>query len=141
MKNLRDRSYLEMAYSLARKAKGWTSPNPYVGAVIVKNRAIIGSGYHKGPGQPHAEIVALQKAGPSHHNSTIYLTLEPCIHWGRTPPCIESLLKFRPKRVVISSPYQNKTQIFRGPNWRRHPNTSLQNNLALPASIIPENQL
>ena len=107
MKNLKDRSYLEMAYSLARKAKGWTSPNPYVGAVIVKNRTIVGSGYHKGPGQPHAEIVALQKAGPSHHNSTIYLTLEPCIHWGRTPPCIESLLKFQPKRVVISAPDRN----------------------------------
>jgi diaminohydroxyphosphoribosylaminopyrimidine deaminase/5-amino-6-(5-phosphoribosylamino)uracil reductase len=107
MKNLRDISYLEMAYSLAQKAKGWTSPNPYVGAVIVKNRAIIGSGYHKGPGQPHAEIVALQKAGPLHHNSTIYLTLEPCIHWGRTPPCIESLLKSHPKRVVISAPDQN----------------------------------
>lgn len=107
MNNLRDRAYMEMAYSLAQKAKGWTSPNPYVGAVIVKNRTIIGSGYHKGPGQPHAEIVALQKAGPFHHNSTIYLTLEPCIHWGRTPPCIESLLKFQPKRVVISAPDQN----------------------------------
>jgi diaminohydroxyphosphoribosylaminopyrimidine deaminase/5-amino-6-(5-phosphoribosylamino)uracil reductase len=107
MNNLRDRTYLEMAYSLAQKAKGWTSPNPYVGAVIVKNRTILGSGYHKGPGQPHAEIVALQKAGPFHRNSTIYLTLEPCIHWGRTPPCIESLLKFQPTRVVISAPDQN----------------------------------
>jgi len=107
MKNLRDISYLEMAYSLAQKAKGWTSPNPYVGAVIVKNRAIVGSGYHRGPGQPHAEIVALQKAGPSHHNATIYLTLEPCIHWGRTPPCIESLLKSQPNRVVISAPDRN----------------------------------
>ncbi len=107
MISLRDRSYLEMAYSLAQKAKGWTSPNPYVGAVIVKNRSIIGSGYHKGPGQAHAEVVALQKAGPSQFNSTIYLTLEPCIHWGRTPPCIESLLKSKPQRVVISAPDQN----------------------------------
>ncbi len=103
MNKLRDIAYLEMAYSLAQKAKGWTSPNPYVGAVIVKNGAIIGFGYHKGPGQPHAEIVALQKAGPSAHYSTIYLTLEPCIHWGRTPPCIEVLLKCKPKRVVISA--------------------------------------
>ncbi len=107
MNNIRDRSYLEMAYSLAQKAKGWTSPNPYVGAVIVKNGTIVGSGYHKGPGQPHAEIVALQKAGPSQYKSTIYLTLEPCIHWGRTPPCIESLLKSKPRRVVISAPDQN----------------------------------
>jgi len=103
MNKLRDIAYLEMAYSLAQKAKGWTSPNPYVGAVIVKNGAIIGFGYHKGPGQPHAEIVALQKAGSSSHHSTIYLTLEPCIHWGRTPPCIEVLLKNKPKRVVISA--------------------------------------
>ena len=103
MNNLKDRSYLEMAYSLAQKARGWTSPNPYVGAVI----AIIGSGYHKGPGQQHAEIVALQKAGPLCYNSTLYLTLEPCIHWGRTPPCIESLLKSHLKRVVISAPDQN----------------------------------
>lgn len=107
MNNVTDRTYLEMAFSLAQKAKGWTSPNPYVGAVIVKNRIIVGSGYHKGPGQPHAEIVALQNAGPSLFNSTIYLTLEPCIHWGRTPPCIESLLKSRPHRVVISAPDQN----------------------------------
>jgi diaminohydroxyphosphoribosylaminopyrimidine deaminase/5-amino-6-(5-phosphoribosylamino)uracil reductase len=107
MKNIADRSYLEMAYSLAQKAKGWTSPNPYVGAVIVKNGVIVGSGYHKGPGQPHAEILALQKSGSSIHNSTIYLTLEPCIHWGRTPPCIDSLLKSQPKRVVISAPDHN----------------------------------
>lgn len=103
MNKLIDKAYIEMAYSLALKAKGWTSPNPYVGAVIVKKGVLIGFGYHKGPGQPHAEIVALQKAGPSTHRSTIYLTLEPCIHWGRTPPCIEALLKCKPKRVVISA--------------------------------------
>ena len=103
MNKIRDKAYIEMAYSLAQKAKGWTSPNPYVGAVIVKNGVLLGFGYHKGPGQPHAEIVALQKAGPSPHHSTIYLTLEPCIHWGRTPPCIEALLKNKPKRVVISA--------------------------------------
>ncbi len=103
MNKLRDKAYIEMAYSLALKAKGWTSPNPYVGAVIVKNSVLLGVGYHKGPGQPHAEIVALQKAGPATRQSTIYLTLEPCIHWGRTPPCIEALLKCKPKRVVISA--------------------------------------
>lgn len=103
MNTFEDKTYLEMAFSLAQKAKGWTSPNPYVGAVIVKNKTIVGSGYHKGPGQPHAEIMALEEAGPSSLNSTIYLTLEPCIHWGRTPPCIESLLKHKPKKVIVSS--------------------------------------
>ena len=103
MKDLKDRAYLEMAYTLAEKAKGWASPNPYVGAVIVKNNIIVGHGYHEKPGQPHAEVVALQKTGPLSRNSTVYVTLEPCVHWGRTPPCVEALLEARPKRVVISA--------------------------------------
>lgn len=103
MKNLKDISCLQMAYSLAEKAKGWASPNPYVGAVIEKRGIIVGYGYHEKPGKPHAELVALQKAGALSRNSTAYITLEPCVHWGRTPPCVESLLEARPKRVVISA--------------------------------------
>jgi len=103
MKNFKDISYLQMAYSLAEKAKGWASPNPYVGAVIVKKGIIVGYGYHEKPGKPHAELIALQKAGTLSRNSTAYITLEPCVHWGRTPPCVESLLQARPKRVVISA--------------------------------------
>ena len=102
MSYLEDKTHLEMAYSLAQKANGWASPNPLVGAVIVKNKTIIGLGYHKGPGQPHAEMLALQNARSSPKGSTIYLTLEPCTHWGRTPPCIDALLNVRPKRVIIS---------------------------------------
>ena len=98
----KDKAYLEMAYGLAQKAKGWVSPNPYVGAVIVKQGAIIGHGYHAGPGQPHAETIALQRAGTAARGSTLYLTLEPCTHWGRTPPCIDSVLAAKPKRVVVS---------------------------------------
>ncbi len=103
MKDLKDRAYLEMAYTLAEKAKGWASPNPYVGAVLVKNNSIVGYGYHEKPGQSHAEAVALQRAGDLSRNSTAYITLEPCVHWGRTPPCVETLLEARPKRVVISA--------------------------------------
>ncbi|MEE9390267.1 MAG: bifunctional diaminohydroxyphosphoribosylaminopyrimidine deaminase/5-amino-6-(5-phosphoribosylamino)uracil reductase RibD [Candidatus Aminicenantaceae bacterium] len=103
MKNHKDISYLQMAYSLAEKAKGWASPNPYVGAVIVKRGIIVGYGYHEKPGKPHAELIALQKAGTLSRNSTAYITLEPCVHWGRTPPCVESLLQARHKRVVISA--------------------------------------
>ncbi|MGD2294821.1 MAG: bifunctional diaminohydroxyphosphoribosylaminopyrimidine deaminase/5-amino-6-(5-phosphoribosylamino)uracil reductase RibD [Candidatus Aminicenantes bacterium] len=114
MSILKDRSYLEMAYGLAQKAKGWASPNPYVGAVIVKNETIIGFGFHEGPGQPHAEINALQKAGASVLSSTVYLTLEPCTHWGRTPPCIDSLLQARPKRVVVSDFDPNPLVFQRG---------------------------
>jgi diaminohydroxyphosphoribosylaminopyrimidine deaminase/5-amino-6-(5-phosphoribosylamino)uracil reductase len=92
-----------MAYGLAEQAKGWASPNPLVGAVIVKGDAIVGSGYHKKPGQPHAEIVALQGAGGRAKNGTMYITLEPCIHWGRTPPCVDSIIQAGIKRVVVSS--------------------------------------
>ena len=103
MKNYKDISHLQMAYSLAEKAKGWASPNPYVGAVIVKRGIIVGYGYHEKPGKPHAELIALQKAGTLSRNSTAYITLEPCVHWGRTPPCVESLLQARLKRIVISA--------------------------------------
>jgi diaminohydroxyphosphoribosylaminopyrimidine deaminase/5-amino-6-(5-phosphoribosylamino)uracil reductase len=102
-KLLKDISYLQMAYGLAEKAKGWASPNPLVGAVIVKGDTIIGFGYHKKPGQPHAEVIALQKAGLKAKHSTAYITLEPCIHWGRTPPCVKSILQAGIKRVVVSS--------------------------------------
>jgi len=103
MKNLKDIFYLQMAYALAEKAKGWVSPNPYVGAVIVRRDVIIGHGYHERPGQPHAEAVALRRAGSLSRNSTAYITLEPCVHWGKTPPCVEAILQARLKRVVISA--------------------------------------
>jgi len=102
MKNFKDIFYLQMAYGLAEKAIGWASPNPYVGAVIVKKDVIVGNGYHERPGKPHAEVIALQKAGSLARNSAAYINLEPCVHWGKTPPCIEALLQARIGRVVIS---------------------------------------
>ncbi len=103
MKNLKDIFYLQMAYALAEKAKGWASPNPYVGTVIVHKDMIVGHGYHAKPGQLHAEALALQRAGPLSRNSTAYITLEPCVHWGKTPPCTEAILQARLKRVIISA--------------------------------------
>ncbi len=103
MTEIKDIAYLEMAYGLAEKARGWASPNPYVGAVVVRRDAIIGWGYHERPGKPHAEAVALERAGPSARGSTLYITLEPCVHWGRTPPCADAVIKAGPKRVVVSS--------------------------------------
>jgi diaminohydroxyphosphoribosylaminopyrimidine deaminase/5-amino-6-(5-phosphoribosylamino)uracil reductase len=103
MNTNKDLVFLEMAYGLAEKAMGWSSPNPYVGAVIVKNGTIIGTGYHEKPGKPHAEIIALQKAGLQARNATAYITLEPCVHWGRTPPCVGSLIQAGVKRAVISA--------------------------------------
>lgn len=98
-----DLAYMEMAYSLAEKARGRTSPNPCVGAVLVKKNKIVGWGFHQEAGQPHAEIVALERAGDRAQGATLYLTLEPCLHWGRTPPCVDRLLGSGLKRVVISS--------------------------------------
>jgi diaminohydroxyphosphoribosylaminopyrimidine deaminase/5-amino-6-(5-phosphoribosylamino)uracil reductase len=103
MTDLKDIAYLEMAYGLAEKARGWASPNPYVGAVVVRRDAIIGYGYHERPGKPHAEAVALERAGRPAGGSTLYITLEPCVHWGRTPPCADAVVRAGPKRVVVSS--------------------------------------
>ena len=100
---LKDISYLRMAFGLAEKAKGWASPNPLVGAVIIKGDAIVGFGHHQKPGQAHAEIIALRRAGNKAKNGTMYISLEPCIHWGRTPPCVDSILQAGIKRVVVSS--------------------------------------
>jgi diaminohydroxyphosphoribosylaminopyrimidine deaminase/5-amino-6-(5-phosphoribosylamino)uracil reductase len=98
-----DLAYMEMAYGLADKARGRSSPNPLVGSVIVRDGKIVGCGYHEEAGKPHAEIMALRQAGRRAEGATIYLTLEPCVHWGRTPPCVTSLLAARLKRAVISS--------------------------------------
>ena len=98
-----DAAYMEMAYGLAEKAAGRTSPNPCVGAVIVRKGRIVGHGFHEAAGQPHAEIVALRRAGGRAKGATLYVTLEPCVHWGRTPPCIDAVLEAGIRRVVIST--------------------------------------
>jgi diaminohydroxyphosphoribosylaminopyrimidine deaminase/5-amino-6-(5-phosphoribosylamino)uracil reductase len=85
--------YMERALSLARMAVGNTSPNPAVGAVIVKDELIVGEGYTQPPGSDHAEIVALKQAGDSGKGATMYVTLEPCCFTGRTPPCTEAIIE------------------------------------------------
>lgn len=102
MNDLKDRAYMEMAFALAEKARGRTSPNPCVGAVIVRNGMLVGWGFHARSGQPHAEIVALDRAGPQAAGATAYITLEPCAHRGRTPPCVDRLIREGIERVVIS---------------------------------------
>jgi diaminohydroxyphosphoribosylaminopyrimidine deaminase/5-amino-6-(5-phosphoribosylamino)uracil reductase len=96
-----DRKYMMRAIELAEKGIGMTSPNPIVGAVIVKNGQIVGEGYHQAAGLPHAEINAIRNARVSLNGSTMYVTLEPCVHYGRTPPCVEAIVKSGIKRVVI----------------------------------------
>jgi diaminohydroxyphosphoribosylaminopyrimidine deaminase/5-amino-6-(5-phosphoribosylamino)uracil reductase len=98
-----DEKYMRMALSLAEKARGRTSPNPMVGAVVVKNGHVVGRGYHRKAGEPHAEAIALKRAGSAAKNATLYVTLEPCSHTGkRTPPCTPLVIQSGVKRVVIA---------------------------------------
>ncbi|OGX17100.1 MAG: riboflavin biosynthesis protein RibD [Omnitrophica WOR_2 bacterium RBG_13_44_8b] len=93
--------YMDLAIRLALKAKGKTSPNPAVGALVVKNGRIIGKGFHEKAGLAHAEIIALDEAGKNAKRATLYVTLEPCAHFGRTPPCADRIIKSGVKQVVI----------------------------------------
>ena len=95
-----DERYMLLALRLARKGLGRTSPNPMVGAVVVKGNAIVGRGYHHRAGEPHAEILALRQAGMKARGATLYLNLEPCDHFGRTPPCTRGIRKAGIARVV-----------------------------------------
>lgn len=97
----KDILFMKKALALAKKGRGMTSPNPLVGAVVVKNDVIIGQGYHKKAGDPHAEVIALRNAGTRAKGSTLYVNLEPCCHHGKTPPCTDSIIKNNIKRVVI----------------------------------------
>jgi len=103
MKKSDDIRYMQRALELATRACGRTNPNPVVGAVIVKDGKIIGEGYHKKAGTPHAEIHALNDAGDEARGATIYVSLEPCSHFGRTPPCAHALVKAGIKRAVIAT--------------------------------------
>lgn len=96
-------NFMRIALNLAKKGIGKTSPNPAVGAVVVKNGNITGRGYHKKAGLPHAEIVALEEAGRGAKGADLYVTLEPCVHFGRTPPCADAILMAGIKRVVIGA--------------------------------------
>ncbi len=93
-------NFMIRALELAADAYGQTSPNPLVGAVVVKNGKIIGEGYHKKAGGPHAEVVALRKAGGRAKGADLYVTLEPCCHYGRTPPCTDLIIKVGVSRVI-----------------------------------------
>lgn len=98
-----DEEYMKLALKLARRGLGWTSPNPVVGAVLVKDSQIISQGYHRCFGGNHAEIDALRKAITDPAGAMLYVTLEPCCHHGKTPPCVEAIIKNNIKKVIIGS--------------------------------------
>lgn len=95
--------YMWMAIELAKKGAGAVNPNPMVGAVVVKNGEVIGRGYHKFFGGPHAEVYALEEAGEKAEGATIYVTLEPCSHYGKTPPCAKKIIDMGIKKCFIGS--------------------------------------
>ncbi|SUC29884.1 Riboflavin biosynthesis protein RibD [Providencia rettgeri] len=109
-----DNMYMARAFELARKGRFTTSPNPNVGCVIVRDGAIVGEGYHQKAGEPHAEVHALRMAGEKAQGATAYVTLEPCSHHGRTPPCAEALINAGVSRVVAAMQDPNPQVAGRG---------------------------
>lgn len=109
-----DQKWMRLALRLARKGLGRTSPNPNVGAVIVKNGRLIGKGYHRQFGGPHAEVFALQEAGQAARGATMYVTLEPCSHQGKTPPCADRIIAEGIARVVVATEDPNPLVNGRG---------------------------
>ncbi|MEK7349261.1 MAG: bifunctional diaminohydroxyphosphoribosylaminopyrimidine deaminase/5-amino-6-(5-phosphoribosylamino)uracil reductase RibD, partial [Nitrospirota bacterium] len=109
------RHFMTLALRLAAKGRGKTSPNPMVGALVVKNGRIVGRGYHHGPGQPHAEIIALNQAGSRANGATLYVTLEPCCHLlKRTPPCVPAVIQSGVRQVVVAMVDPNPSVKGRG---------------------------
>ena len=95
-----DEAYIERAIALAERGRGLVSPNPMVGAVVVAGGTVAGEGWHEGPGTPHAEVLALRDAGEAARGATLYTSLEPCDHHGRTPPCTDAIIASGIARVV-----------------------------------------
>jgi diaminohydroxyphosphoribosylaminopyrimidine deaminase/5-amino-6-(5-phosphoribosylamino)uracil reductase len=111
--------FMKMALHLAEKGRGRTRPNPMVGAVIVRKGLVVGQGYHQKAGGPHAEVMALERAGKKASGATLYVTLEPCNHFGRTPPCTIAVLESGIKKVVFGMNDPNPKVKGGGAEWLR----------------------
>lgn len=109
-----DHDFMERALQLAELGLATTTPNPRVGCVVVRDDAIVGEGWHRRAGEPHAEVLALAQAGARARGATVYLTLEPCNHQGRTPPCVDALLEARVGRVIAAMEDPNPAVNGRG---------------------------
>lgn len=109
-----DHGFMSRALDLARLGLYTTTPNPRVGCVIVKDGVVVGEGWHRRAGEPHAEIVALGEAGGRARGATVYVTLEPCSHFGRTPPCVDALAEARVARVIAAMEDPNPNVNGRG---------------------------
>src|SRR5438477_3928833 len=110
----RDARHLKRAIELAGEARGMTSPNPLVGAVVVKDGRVIGEGFHAAAGEPHAERMALAACSQDPGGATLYVSLEPCCHEGRTPPCTDAIIAAGLRRVVVGSDDPSEKAAGRG---------------------------
>jgi diaminohydroxyphosphoribosylaminopyrimidine deaminase/5-amino-6-(5-phosphoribosylamino)uracil reductase len=109
-----DRQFMQRALELAERGRGFTSPNPVVGAVAVSDGRVVGEGFHERYGGPHAEVNALGAAGAAATGATLYVTLEPCCVWGNTPPCTDAILRAGVSRVVVAIEDPNPSVSGRG---------------------------
>ena len=109
-----DHAMMRRALEIAEKGLFTTTPNPRVGCVVTKDDRIVGEGWHERAGAPHAEIIALNAAGARAADSTVYVTLEPCNHYGRTPPCVTKLVDCKVKRVVAAMRDPNRRSLEGG---------------------------
>ncbi len=135
----RDERHLLRSIELASAARGHTSPNPLVGAVLVKDGRVIGEGFHAGPGHAHAELAALNSSEADAAGATLYVSLEPCAHHGRTPPCTDAILEAGIARVVIASDDPSPHASGRGPGILRDGGvevTVLDGDLAAAARML-----
>jgi len=121
-----DALWLARARALAQRGRFTCSPNPMVGAVIVQRGRIAGEGFHARPGEPHAEIIALRAAGPAARGATLYVTLEPCCTYGRTPPCTDAIIRAGIARVVAGTVDPNPRHAGRGFDLLRHAGIEVQ---------------
>ncbi|ABR74728.1 bifunctional diaminohydroxyphosphoribosylaminopyrimidine deaminase/5-amino-6-(5-phosphoribosylamino)uracil reductase [Actinobacillus succinogenes] len=109
-----DQAYMQLALDLARRGRFTTTPNPNVGCVLVKHNKIVGTGFHFRAGEPHAEVMAIRDAGDNTQGATAYVTLEPCSHYGRTPPCAQGLINAGVTKVIIATQDPNPQVAGRG---------------------------
>ncbi|MGH9342321.1 MAG: bifunctional diaminohydroxyphosphoribosylaminopyrimidine deaminase/5-amino-6-(5-phosphoribosylamino)uracil reductase RibD, partial [Terriglobia bacterium] len=109
-----DEAYMRAALRLARESKTLPYPNPWVGCVITRGSTIVGHGFHRGPGTNHAEVEAMAEAGDRSRNATLYVSLEPCCHVGRTPPCTNAIVRAGIRRVVYAMRDPNPAVAGRG---------------------------
>ena len=130
-----DKEFMRLALSLAEKARGKTLPNPMVGAVVVKNGNVVGQGYHKGPGNAHAEVAAIKSAGVKTKGATIYVTLEPCCHTGHTGPCTEAIRAAGIKKIVYACKDLNPLVNGKGAGALRRSGLKVENGLLMNEAI------